>query len=366
MSDKEQTTGKIRFQFSCIDAPQVDIPKPEEKTVSGKKMVYFGADNKFPDHMLEYYDDCATLQAIINGLTDYICGAGMQESDKADMKVDNEGGTLMELVKKCTADYNIFGAFSVNVLRNEFKEISELIYLDVRRVRLDEDGTHAYYQKSWDKYSKTNRVYPIFKASAADNNSVFYYKSPKSRGLYGLPMWSSVLKDVQTSIEISKFHLHSILNNFAPSAIVNYNNGVPTEEQQKEFETLLNKKFSGSENASRLLVSFNDNKEAAVTIERLSEDNFDKKYEALAKSVKENIFIAFRAHPQLFGADPERQGFNGVEYVQSFSLFKTTVVSPLQGEIESAFAKLGDKYAFKLNEFEVTIPDTTTGEEATI
>lgn len=356
----------ITTKLRAIEPHIVDVPSPTEKTAGGKNYVLFGDDNKYPDHLLQYYEDCPTLQSIINGLVDYVCGAGMQ-GDKGAIVVDGKGGTLEELVKKIVTDYVIFGAFSINVLRSQMHNITELVYLDVRRVRLDEDGDFVYYQKSWDRYgSKQTRKYPIFKPTATDNSSVFYFKNSRSRGVYGRPIWSSAAKDVQTAIEISKFHLHSILNNFAPSAVVNFNNGTPSEDEQHRIEDLLNEKFSGSENASRLLLSFNDTKENAVTLARLTEDNFDKKYDALAKSVRENIFISFRGHPQLFGADPERQGFNGVEYLQSFALFKATVAAPIQREIERAFAKIDPAFTFELNEFKIEIPEQTPSEGATI
>ena len=356
----------ITTNLRAVEPHSVEVPQPTEKVLSGKDYVMYGEDNKYPDHLLQYYEDCPTLQSVINGLADYVSGAGM-EAYKGAIVVDSKGGTLEELAKKIVLDYLIFGAFSINVLRSEFHNITELIYLDVRRVRLDEDANFAFYQKSWDKFNtKKVRKYPVFSPTATDNSSVFYYKNTRSRGVYGRPIWSSAAKDVQTAIEISKFHLHSILNNFAPSAVVNFNNGTPSDDEQHRIEDLLNEKFSGSENASRLLLSFNDSKENAVTLARLTEDNFDKKYDALAKSVKENIFISFRGHPQLFGADPERQGFNGIEYQQSFELFKATVAAPIQREIEKAFAKIDPAYAFQFKEFTVKIPESTPTEGATL
>ena len=184
---------------------------------------------------------------------------------------------------------------------------------------------------------------------------MFYYKNPKSRGVYGTPIWKAAIEDALTAIEITHFHYSAIRNNFVPSAVVNFNNGVPTDEQQDEIEAKLNEKFSGSSNAARLLVSFNDNKDSAVTVERLSEDGFDSKYQALRDSVRDNMLTAFRASGQLFGVLPEQTGFNSVEYLNAFALYKETVVKPLQQEIEDAFKRLG--YDITLNEFVVEFKD---------
>ena len=52
---------------------------------------------------------------------------------------------------------------------------------------------------------------------------------------------------------------------------------------------------------------------------------------------------------------PEQTGFNSVEYLNAFALYKETVVKPLQQEIEDAFKRLG--YDITLNEFVVEFKD---------
>lgn len=350
------------MNFTIVDPPSASVPKPVERCVtSSQRYVYFGEDNLYPDYLLGCYSDCATLQAVINGTADYIAGKGFVDPAAENKKVNEDGDTLLTLVQRCVADYLIFGALTIGVRRNSEKQIAALDYHDPRHFRLAEDGKTAYYCKDWARNSRKVVAYPVFNpANKEPNSSVFYFKAPRCRTLYGLPMWSSATKDVQTAIEISTFHLSAIMNNFVPSAIVNFNNGTPDEATQKEIEGKLVKKYSGSKNAARLLVSFNDSRVNATTLERLSEDHFDQRYNALAKSCKENIFIAFRAHPQLFGADPERQGFNSVEYENTFKLFKETVVQPLQREIEGAFAFIGDEYRFTLNEFTINFNQEAT------
>lgn len=363
MKDDNQ---KQLITLHAIDTRPIDLPQPIEKT-DKKGFVMFGGGNSnyqantYPDFLFDCYSECATLQSIINGLVDYVCASGMVNEAQAEKSVNKDGESLLDIVKKCASDYAIFGAFSLQVIRNLNGEILELYWVDVRRVRLDEDGDKVYYRKEWVKYGERPRMYDRWQKDVKFENCIFYFKRPVSRGIYGLPMWSSVTNDVMTSIEISKFHLSSILNNFAPSAIVNFNNGVPSDDVQRTIERRLNEKFSGSTNAARMMLVFNDNKEQAVTTERLTEDNFDQKYQALAKSVKENIFVAFRAQPQLFGTDPDRTGFNSQEYSESFRLFKKTVIAPIQSEIERAFRTISPAFDFTLKEFEIDF-NTTTNE----
>lgn len=360
MKDNNEKTA---IALRAIEGRTASIPNPDEKVDSGKDFVSFGTGNQYPDFLYDCYTNCSILQSIVNGLTDYVAGSGFVNEETNDKIINNHDETWGDLIAKWTSDYIIFGAFAVQAIRNGLGQINELYWIDVRRVRLDEDGEYVYYSKEWKKYGRDAKKYPRLQGPNIHGSSIFYFKNPKSRGIYGLPMWSSAVKDVTTAIEISNFHLSSILNNFAPSAIVNFNNGVPSEEQQNDIEKRLNEKFSGSDNASRLLVSFNDNKEQAVSIERLAEDSFDQKYAALAKSVRENIFVAFRAQPQLFGTDPDRTGFNSVEYSQSFKLFKKTVVEPIQREIEGAFKRMDPAFDFQLKEFEIQFEEQQTTPE---
>ena len=47
---------------------------------------------------------------------------------------------------------------------------------------------------------------------------------------------SRAITAIETQIEISKFHLNEILNNFSGSAIINFNGGVPDEETKAQYE----------------------------------------------------------------------------------------------------------------------------------
>ena len=116
---------------------------------------------------------------------------------------------------------------------------------------------------------------------------------------------------------------------------------MPSDEQQKQIEKKINDKFSGENNASKLLLSWNNDKEHALTIERLQSDDFGTRYESLANSVRDNILAAFRVSPQLVGINDYATSFNSVEFEQSFKLFKKTVISPIQTELEGAFVKIG-------------------------
>jgi len=66
-------------------------------------------------------------------------------------------------------------------------------------------------------------------------------------------------------------------------------------------------------------------------------ENFGERYEALSKHIRQQIFTAFRANPNLFGIPTENLGFSQEEYQSAFKLYNRTMVRPIQRKICDAF-----------------------------
>lgn len=349
-----ETASKKHLIFSGTD---IVVPKPVEEVQRGKDLVTFGEDNKYPQFLFGLYSDCSLLQSLVNGTSQYISGNGFTNEELDSVVTNQTGETLYDLAQKISLDYILFGAFSVQVRRNAFGDIVSLDYVDVQKVRLSDDGKTVYYNSKWERYAKDIKTYKRFNPKEKYDNSILYFRCPMSRGVYGLPIWGSAIKEVQTLVEISTFHLSSIKNGMHNPFCISFNNGTPTDEEQREIEELINEKFSGSSNAGKFLLAFNESKENALTIESLPDDNFDQKYLALKTTATESLMTAFRASAQLFGVSSQQTGFSSIEYQQAFALFNTTVVKPLQRQIEQAFAMLG--YEVEFAQFEVDFEDGT-------
>lgn len=329
------------MKFSIVSNEVRLVPDVIEKKVSGKDFVYYGEDNKFPQYIWNLYLKSAILQGIINGTCDFVSGNGVT-SNLPLQTINLEGDEIEDLIRKISIDYGIFGGFCFQVIKDYNGSIKELYWLDMQNVRLNEEGDKAYYCDKWNQYGAKAIEYEVWDPKKNQSNFVIYYKGHITRGLYPIPRFIGALAAIETSTEIGKFHLNNILNNLTSSAIINFNNGEPTEEEKKRIEKKLNEKFGGSGNAGKTMVVFNNNKESAVTVERLNEDNFDKKFETLAKSTREEIFIAHRATPALFGMKNEGNGFSKEEFLEAFELYNKTVVRPIQNDIKRVFDKLFD------------------------
>ena len=342
-----------KLDFQIIENKTKVIPVLKESKIMGKKWMSYGEKNDFPNYLFDLYLRSTVLQSVIEGIIDYTVGAGVKSPVLSD-EVNTDGETLEDLIKQILVDYMVTGGFAINVLRDAENRVSELYWVDMRNVRLSEDGKTAYYSDNINGWGAKPDEIPVFDPNKKQKNSLFYYKGHISRGLYPIPRWSGAIMAVETSTEISKYHLSAILNNFNPSALISFNNGVPDQATQENIEKKINNKFVGSENVNRLILSFSDGGENATTIQTLGTDNADQKFGTLKDSIFEEIFIAFRCTPELFGMRKEGNGFNKQEYLEAFTLFNKTLIQPLQRDIVRCFDKIYDyKDVISFNEYKV-------------
>lgn len=348
---QKSNTNSMNFKLSLVSEP-VAVPTCFDVKGSGK-WVKWGSDNLFPQFIWDNYLKNSNLQSIVNSMLDYVIGDGII----CPTFVNKDEETLSDVIKKCVVDYLIFGCFAVEVIRNRDGGIADIYYQNVMNVRLSEDEKAAFLSNKWGSWRSDVIELPTDKN---ENHFIYYCTNGVTRGIYGIPTYIGALKSVLILNATRDFHLNNLNNNFAGNAIINFNNGVPSSDVQEEIEKKIADKFSGSENAGKFLLAFNDNKDAAVTIERLEADNFGELYSSLQDSSTKDIFTAFRIAPILVGVNPENNGFSKTEYLEAFTLYNRTVIKPIQDKLVSLFSKLNIKISFipfKLEDDEQHITD---------
>ena len=346
---------KDKLSFSVFELEKTEMPDGKETVRSGYDYVSWGKDNRFPNDLYDMYQNSAILQSVINGTADYVFGSGVISAFDV---VNDKYETLEDVVKRCVFDLLIFGGFAIQLMYKGGK-VEAMYWLDFQKCRKSEDEKKIYYSDDWGKYAKKALEYNAWTPDTDKGTCIFYYKGHKTRGIYPVPMYIGALKSVKISTEISNFHLNNITKGFASNAVISFNNGEPDEDTKARIEKDVKEKFCGTDNAGSFLLLFNDSKDNACEIAKIQDDKFDLKYDALAKSVKEDIFIAFRATPTLFGLPNENNGFSKQEYLESFELYNKTVVVPLQKDVERAFKSIG--FVIKFKTFK--LDDTSKTEE---
>ncbi len=334
---------KDKLVFSAFELESVEMPDAKEVTRSGYDYVSWGLNNRFPQDIYDMYQNSAILQSVINGTADYVFGNGVISAFDV---VNDKYETLEDIVKRCVFDYLIFGGYAIQLMYKGGK-VEAMYWLDFQKCRRSEDEKKVYYSDDWGKFHKKALEYKSWTPETDKGTCIYYYKGHKTRGIYPVPMYIGALKSVKISTEISNFHLNNIMKGFASNAIISFNNGEPDEDTKARIERDVKEKFCGTDNAGSFLLLFNDSKDNACEIAKIQDDGFDKKYDQLSKSVKEDIFIAFRATPELFGLPNENNGFSQEEYTQAFNLYNKTVVLPIQKDVERSFKSMGFLIKFK-------------------
>ena len=357
MSNTEQNKpARARISFAAID-PYIDthIILPEEKFVSAKDLMEWGTRNSYPDYLLDLYNNVPTLRAIINGNIDFIAGDDVSilplTQHLQNGIMNNRGDHIREQIKDISKDYEIYGGFALQIIRNLIGEVAEVYYIDMRFLRTNKEGNVFYYCEDWSKsVRKDVIVYPAFmpnlnwdalddEARNRNASSILYVKNVHSQ-VYPAPLYAASIKACEIERLIDDFHLSDINNHFVSSAIINFNNGIPDDDVKEQIEREFTEKFCGASNGGRTAFSWNPNKESATDIVEFEVKDFGERYKSLSDHSKQQIFTAFRANPNLFGIPTEGNGFANEQYAESFKLYNRTQIKPVQRMIADAYDKI--------------------------
>ena len=195
-----------------------------------------------------------------------------------------------------------------------------------------------YYSTNWLDYRKTiNRptAIPAFNSKDRSNPSQLLMVKDYSPNCfyYSTPDYVGSTAYIQLDTEIAEFHLNNVQNGLFPSMMLSFNNGIPTDEERMEIERKILQKFSGSSNAGRVLINFNDGVETKPTVDPINTNGADGLYQFLQSISSVNILSGHRVtSPLIFGVRSEGGGFgnNAQELRDSYSLFNNTIVIPFQ------------------------------------
>ena len=334
----------IQVAFAATDKSWEDLIPQLTEMDGTKDYVLYGKDNQYPEYLYDLYNDVSTLKTIIEGTADYVMGNDVKCNVAGfEREINTKGDTLRELVRLLARDYLIYGGFAVQVIRNKVGQVRELYYMDFRYIRSSKKNEVFWYSEDFaKKYVRGNKtvVYPKFIPEARDVASSIMYVSNNKSTTYPIPRYSGSIKACEMERAIDTYHLSSIENGFGGSYIINFLNGIPTDEVKAEIEKNVNEKFCGASNAGRVLINFANSQENATTLEKLDTEDFGEKYRAAAERAKNQIFTAFRAIPQLFGDMTAATGFNSQEFVESFKVFNRTVCKPIQQTICDSLDKI--------------------------
>ena len=343
---------------------------PVFKEEKSKEWVIYGAErdgyyNNYPAYLLYLYNRSSKHNAFINGKVLYICGAGVGfDSDSLSIediarandfinKENTNFDTLKDIVKKCVLDKKLFGGYYLEVIWNKAGNNFELLHFPYNNLRKAKDAEGYWYSKDWSKQKQTPEdtdleYIPLFDPEKPTSRQIFVSKEYRpDLDAYPLPDYVASAVYAEVDVELSNYRLNAIKSGFNAGTILNFSNGRPTEEEKEEIEARLKEKFTGTDRANSLLISFSGNRETAPTIEHLTPQNVDAQLTELNDQVIQELIIGHHIpNPMLVGIKTPGELGSKDQINDSYELYKSTYIVPNQREIEKDF-----NYLLKLKGF---------------
>jgi DNA-binding MarR family transcriptional regulator len=159
--------------------------------------------------------------------------------------------------------------------------------------------------------------------------------------VYPLPDYIGANVAIETDIEINNYHFNNIKNGFSATALINFSNGVPQEEEKPVIEKQIQQKFTGTDNAGKFIINFSDGKDKAPEVLILNQSDAHHQFEQLRKDVMQEMFVGHRiTSPMLLGVRVEGQLGGRSEMIEANELFQNTYITPIQESINEIFNML--------------------------
>ena len=364
---------KIEFENNKIPA------FVEPRKGSQQKWVFYGENNDYPQFLTTLFNRSAKHNAICTDKQLYITGQGwvfdsigIEGENEAKLRafIDNPNPyeTLKDLLAKTSLDELLYGGFYLKGVCDKTGQLAELYHVDYSRVRSDEHNSEFYISDCWvntDGTYKANlkpdeyETLPCYDPNKKQKVFIFYYKSYRP-GLktYTLPEYIGAVPAIITDAEIANFHRAEIQNGFKGSKMIVFKNGVPSADEMKKTERQLKAKFTSTDSAGSMVVDFVDDPNRVPDVITLNGDDFDKRYDALNKTIQEEIFVGHKiTSPMLFGVRVEGQLGGRNEMIDAFHLFQNKYITPkqeVQEKIYNIFAPVKGK--LKIKKIEPVMP----------
>tara|TARA_R110000803_G_scaffold134211_1_gene201285 strand:+ start:4984 stop:6756 length:1773 start_codon:yes stop_codon:yes gene_type:complete len=324
---------------------------PEIVEEQNNDFVKYGADNNYFGFLNDLFNGSPTNSAAINGIAQLIAGRGVDALDSN--QKPNEYATMKKLftdecLSRLAIDLKLFGQASLQVIYNaDHSKVVQAEHYPVETLRAEKCSSESgdieayYYSPDWSQVKNGDELkrIPAFGFSNEDIE-ILYIKPYKSGYYYYSPVdYQGATQYIEMESEISNFHLNSLLNGMAPSMLMNMNSGIPDEDTQREIENKIYQKYTGTSNAGRIILAFNNNADEQATVETIQLSDAHQQYQFLSEESSQKIIIGHRiTSPLLLGIN-KSTGFssNSDELRQASILFDNTVIAPFQDLILKAF-----------------------------
>jgi hypothetical protein len=313
--------------------------------------VEFGEDNNYFQYLIDRYTYSTTNNAIINNISRLVYGRGLSALDAS--KKPNEYAQMMSLlhaddVRKLVVDRKMLGQCAIQIhYSKDRKRILKAYHMPVNLLRAEKcnkDGEIEgyYYSDNWlDVKKYAPKRIPAYGFS---NELIeILYVKPYTVGMkyYAYPDYQGAVPYAKLEEEIADYLINEVQHGFSGTKVINFNNGIPTEEQQSIITNKVNAQLTGSKGL-RTIVAFNASETSKTTVDDIPLNDAPEHYSYLSEECLRKIMLGHNVtSPLLFGIATST-GFssNADELKNSSILFDNMVIKPMQDELIEAFDRI--------------------------
>ena len=334
-------------------------------------VLYLAGDDgqDYFESLIEKYLGSPTNACCINGITEMIYGRGL---DALDSKEKPEMYAKMKLLlkpscmRKLVNDYKLLGQGAVQVVYNKAKtKIVQVRHFPMETLRAEKAKAGKieayYYHPKWSELKpsdKPKRIPTFGNGSKSEAVELYVFKPYKSGFYYYAPVdYNGCLQYAELEEEVANYHINNIQNGLQPSLLVNFNNGIPNEETQELIERKIYDKFSGSSNAGKFILTFNESSEEQATIDPIHLPDAHAQYQFLADESREKIMLGHRIVSPILLGIKDNTGFgNNAEELRTASIIMDNmVIRPFQQQITEGLEEILAFNDIYLNLYFVTL-----------
>lgn len=316
--------------------------QPEVMETSRNEWVEYGKKNDYYEWLIERTRKSPTNSTIINNMVKLIYGKGIDALDSN--RKPNQYAQMISLFPKrvlrnVITDLKSLGdAYFQVIYSKDHKKILGVEHISTNLIRpskCNEDGEIESYWFSDDWLDIRKHEPKEIPAFGTSNKEIELLRiMPYSLGMkyFSQPDWAGCLPYTVLEEEIAEYLINEAQNHFSGTKVVNFMNGSPDEEKQREIANNVTKKLTGSK-GQKVVVSFCDNLEMKTTVDDIPLNDAPQHYEYLSNECRDKILAGHTVvSSMLVGISKDSQGFsnNADEIEVASKYFYNTAVSHFQ------------------------------------
>jgi len=312
----------------------------------------YGSSNSFPEELIALSGKSSTHQSILELKTSLTAGEGWL------LPTGRELPTFIDqmLLRQIANDLTLFHGFALQIVwAKNGKNIASIHCIPFQHIRCGIPNglgqvKEFYYSLNWNLWetSKATQASPKMllafnpEESRSNPRQLLYFARYHSKTMpYPMPTYLAAQGDILFENEYQKYKLASIKNGMFPGLHIEVE-GLPTEEERNEFYKAVEKKFTGPQQAGRVLVTYGLDQAGRTKVSPIPQQAGSDLFLTWAEDARQRIITAHRLSSPVLAGIPRSGGLgnSSSEISTAFEHFYNAVIREMQCEILQAMAQL--------------------------